>query len=155
MEQHKLTSKVPLIDESASFVYHLFMLESSVPVNKTEGHTQRPKMAMAAVKKGLAMGPSGLVGARSLLFWTNHLSVMGAVRWRSWLSHLSNTQKVPGSSPGRIIIFVYMTNLHLFVLLPRHPLCSASHVSVAAGRSSAQLCSAPTLCCFPRRTCLP
>ena len=24
------------------------------------------------------------------------------VRWRSWLSHLSNTQKVPGSSPGRI-----------------------------------------------------
>ena len=27
------------------------------------------------------------------------------VRWRSWLSHLSNTQKVPGSSPGRIILF--------------------------------------------------
>jgi hypothetical protein len=26
-----------------------------------------------------------------------------AVRWRSWLSHLSNTQKAPGSSPGRII----------------------------------------------------
>ena len=27
------------------------------------------------------------------------------VRWRSWLSHLSNTQKVPGSNPGRTIIF--------------------------------------------------
>ena len=25
------------------------------------------------------------------------------VRWRSWLSHLSNTQKAPGSSPGRTI----------------------------------------------------
>ncbi|KAI0270877.1 hypothetical protein BGY98DRAFT_232474 [Russula aff. rugulosa BPL654] len=25
------------------------------------------------------------------------------VRWRSWLSHLSNTQKVPGSNPGRTI----------------------------------------------------
>ena len=49
MEQHKHTGKVPLIDEPAGFVYHLFMLESSVPVNKTERHTQRPKMAMAAV----------------------------------------------------------------------------------------------------------
>ena len=28
-----------------------------------------------------------------------------AVRWRSWLSHLSNTQKVPGSNPGRTIFF--------------------------------------------------
>jgi hypothetical protein len=27
------------------------------------------------------------------------------VRWRSWLSHLSNTQKVPGSNPGRTIFF--------------------------------------------------
>jgi hypothetical protein len=27
-----------------------------------------------------------------------------AVRWRSWLSHLSNTQKVPGSNPGRTIL---------------------------------------------------
>ena len=58
MEQHKHTGKVALIDKAASFVYHLFMLESSVSVNKTERHTQRPKMAMAAVKerlKGLAM----------------------------------------------------------------------------------------------------
>ena len=31
-----------------------------------------------------------------------HLSV----RWRSWLSHLSNTQKVPSSSLGRITITV-------------------------------------------------
>jgi hypothetical protein len=49
------TGKVPLIDEPAGFIYHLFTLESSVPVNKTERRTQRPKMAMAAVKKGLAI----------------------------------------------------------------------------------------------------
>ena len=55
VERHKHTGKVPLIDEAASFVYHLFMLESSVSVNKKERHTQRPKMAMAAVKEGLAM----------------------------------------------------------------------------------------------------
>jgi hypothetical protein len=30
--------------------------------------------------------------------------VVKTVRWRSWLSHLSNTQKVPGSNPGRTII---------------------------------------------------
>ena len=36
MEQHKHTGKVALIDKAASFVYHLFMLESSVSVNKTE-----------------------------------------------------------------------------------------------------------------------
>ena len=29
---------------------------------------------------------------------------MSLVRWRSWLSHLSNTQKVLSSSLGRIII---------------------------------------------------
>jgi hypothetical protein len=50
MEQHKHTGKVPLIDEPAGFVYHLLMLESSVPGNTTEGHTQRPKMAMAVGK---------------------------------------------------------------------------------------------------------
>ena len=55
MEQHKHTGKVALIDKAAGFVYHLFMLESSVSVNKTEKHTQRPKMAMTAVKEGLAM----------------------------------------------------------------------------------------------------
>ena len=55
MERHKHTGKVALIDKAAGFVYHLFMLESSVPVNKRERHTQRPKMAMAAVKEGLAM----------------------------------------------------------------------------------------------------
>jgi hypothetical protein len=33
------------------------------------------------------------------------------VRWRSWLSHLSNTQKVPGSSPGRTISFSTRINL--------------------------------------------
>ena len=33
------------------------------------------------------------------------------VRWRSWLSHLSNTQKVPGSSPGRIILFLPLSRL--------------------------------------------
>jgi hypothetical protein len=31
------------------------------------------------------------------------------VRWRSWLSHLSNTQKAPGSSPGRTIILPDLT----------------------------------------------
>ena len=63
MEQHKHTGKVPLIDEPAGFVYHLFMLESSVPVNKTERHTQRPKMAMAAVKKGWFGGEACLLDA--------------------------------------------------------------------------------------------
>jgi hypothetical protein len=34
------------------------------------------------------------------------------VRWRSWLSHLSNTQKVPGSSPGRtIFMFLWHATL--------------------------------------------
>ncbi|KAI0306269.1 hypothetical protein B0F90DRAFT_729449 [Multifurca ochricompacta] len=51
---------------------------------------------------------------------TSSRLVLLSVRWRSWLSHLSNTQKVPGSNPGRTIIFWLATNYPLacFFLVP-------------------------------------
>ena len=47
-------------------------------------------------------------------------SPQNKVRWRSWLSHLSNTQKVPGSSPGRTIFYsvaVYQQRKQLLPVL--------------------------------------
>ena len=35
--------------------------------------------------------------------WCHRTAITSSVGWRSWSSHLSNTQKVPGSSPGPIM----------------------------------------------------
>ena len=43
------------------------------------------------------------------MFWVD---LNTTVRWRSWLSHLSNTQKVPSSSLGRIIARLHICFYH-------------------------------------------
>ena len=73
MKKCKHTGKIPLIDEPAGFIYHLFKLESPVSVNEMERHTQRPKMAMVAVKR-IWLSP---------VTWTVHLRQVPMVRWRS------------------------------------------------------------------------
>ena len=105
--------------------------------------------------------------------------LIGAVRWRSWLSHLSNTQKVPSSSLGRIIASILTSFLKLQATINIGSVCfhrgaerhtrqmaifglwvcpcplPFPHPSLTPSRSSTKLAASSTNATLPVRVLLP